>query len=1008
MAKSIKAASVVVTLEAESAKFTAAMERVKQQTHNSTNAMIKSLAGVQAATAQWANTTTQLFAQPFLAFKKAIAPFQIMCSQIIQIASNLIHPFKNLVQYVSGPFINGLQRGLAVARNALTTFSIAGAAALGALTFLGIGVMENAKTIGRWSAIMGIGKERLNEFSYAARSAGMDLDQVMDGVLQIQQRISDTAKHGGAMLDFFQNLTQGSKKAAQEEAIRWTKNMDAIEQYETYMDRIVQLQKNGESNYAAFLLDDLGDSGRDLYGYMVMTGKTMKDIKEDAKQAGMSIYNNSGLIQMSAMLGGIGIKFQNIASNIMDALAGPITETFQYYDKKFNTLINEKGGGVILKGYELLAIDIASEILKGSVVVVNGFTSMFKTVGTIVDGIKELLEKYTSIKFAETAHPLALLDSPLDNKRIKELQGKDKLSADESEELKHKVAIRDNRLAYEKSTQNLKEIEKHQSPDQWAEYAKQNGLTKEVTKAAPYSYTTQTQQVQKSVVPLDREGVLKQAQEKQLNDTRALNAEYSKSNSDLGDGYIKIVGKVLNELEVKRIKAEAKTAKDYDTSTKPSGTGSFTNGSSQLDEAEKVSASAKKNMEALESAHRQREAVLESLGLGKTSSEYERTLGDKKRQIEEAFEKEIQAETELHGAKSANIQKLKAEREKAILDMTKLEKVKYDEQVSYFNKYKQLDTQSLLHKLGMYSGVTDAELEYQEQIRQGHDDIERWFREREENTLALYGRDSEEYRNLLAEKKKMDDEFTEYAQANIKKRSEYADAMNRGEVSQMLAATQDFKGSFEERESVIKGFKNSELDGGLDERIKEKQRKGDKIEGDELAQVKKAEDKKVQIMAAGAEQMLATMATKNKKAFEAQKALRIAMATMDMFAGAQKALAESSPWMAAGMMAMVIAMGTMNIAQIASQKYTGMAHDGIDNIPREGTWLLDGGERVVDKRTNGDLKQYLAEKNTQGSKGQNVSYAPVNHFNTSVNEDDILRLLAKQPDKFKQVLLRGY
>ncbi len=40
----------------------------------------------------------------------------------------------------------------------------------------------------------------------------------------------------------------------------------------------------------------------------------------------------------------------------------------------------------------------------------------------------------------------------------------------------------------------------------------------------------------------------------------------------------------------------------------------------------------------------------------------------------------------------------------------------------------------------------------------------------------------------------------------------------------------------------------------------------------------------------------------------------------------------------------------------------GMAHDGISNIPKQGTWLLDKGERVVDANTNKDLKQYLAKK----------------------------------------------
>lgn len=39
----------------------------------------------------------------------------------------------------------------------------------------------------------------------------------------------------------------------------------------------------------------------------------------------------------------------------------------------------------------------------------------------------------------------------------------------------------------------------------------------------------------------------------------------------------------------------------------------------------------------------------------------------------------------------------------------------------------------------------------------------------------------------------------------------------------------------------------------------------------------------------------------------------------------------------------------------------GMAHDGIDNIPEDGTWLLKQNERVVDDRTNADLKTFLKE-----------------------------------------------
>jgi len=63
----------------------------------------------------------------------------------------------------------------------------------------------------------------------------------------------------------------------------------------------------------------------------------------------------------------------------------------------------------------------------------------------------------------------------------------------------------------------------------------------------------------------------------------------------------------------------------------------------------------------------------------------------------------------------------------------------------------------------------------------------------------------------------------------------------------------------------------------------------------------------------------------------------------------------------------ILAMGYANVAMIAGQTISGMAHDGIDNIPKEGTWLLDEGERVVDSRTNSDLKNYLNEARNSNS-----------------------------------------
>ncbi|MFC2998109.1 phage tail tape measure protein, partial [Acinetobacter sichuanensis] len=85
------------------------------------------------------------------------------------------------------------------------------------------------------------------------------------------------------------------------------------------------------------------------------------------------------------------------------------------------------------------------------------------------------------------------------------------------------------------------------------------------------------------------------------------------------------------------------------------------------------------------------------------------------------------------------------------------------------------------------------------------------------------------------------------------------------------------------------------------------------------------------------------------------------------------------------------ALGYASVGLIAGQTIAGMAHDGIDNIPREGTWLLDRGERVVDRRTNSDLKDYLADRNNgRGQPVVNVHTLPGTTAVASTNDDGSL------------------
>lgn len=73
------------------------------------------------------------------------------------------------------------------------------------------------------------------------------------------------------------------------------------------------------------------------------------------------------------------------------------------------------------------------------------------------------------------------------------------------------------------------------------------------------------------------------------------------------------------------------------------------------------------------------------------------------------------------------------------------------------------------------------------------------------------------------------------------------------------------------------------------------------------------------------------------------------------------------PAMAPAAAAAAAAATAPMVAGVASTALMGVAHGGFDNIPREGTWLLDGGERVLSPNQNRDLTQYLRNASDSGS-----------------------------------------
>lgn len=126
-----------------------------------------------------------------------------------------------------------------------------------------------------------------------------------------------------------------------------------------------------------------------------------------------------------------------------------------------------------------------------------------------------------------------------------------------------------------------------------------------------------------------------------------------------------------------------------------------------------------------------------------------------------------------------------------------------------------------------------------------------------------------------------------------------------------------------------------------------------------------------------------------KAMFLANKAVAVANAIISAHVAAAKARELGPQYGGEALATTTLAMGYANAAIIASTALAGMAHDGIDYVPNEGTWLLAKGERVVDSRTNEDLKSFLSAGGSTGGASDSVPEI-TQIFNLYGNGDDAL------------------
>ena len=144
------------------------------------------------------------------------------------------------------------------------------------------------------------------------------------------------------------------------------------------------------------------------------------------------------------------------------------------------------------------------------------------------------------------------------------------------------------------------------------------------------------------------------------------------------------------------------------------------------------------------------------------------------------------------------------------------------------------------------------------------------------------------------------------------------------------------------------------------------------------------------------QQMMKMYGAKSKQAkiaFMAYKAAKIAEITMATASAAITAYKDglevggiAGPAVGAAFAAMAVVMGAVQLAQVASAPMPA-AHGGLTNVPKEETYLLDKGERVLSPNQNKDLTNFMSKGNMQKESKEDksaVATAPIPQANVKI------------------------
>lgn len=221
------------------------------------------------------------------------------------------------------------------------------------------------------------------------------------------------------------------------------------------------------------------------------------------------------------------------------------------------------------------------------------------------------------------------------------------------------------------------------------------------------------------------------------------------------------------------------------------------------------------------------------------------------------------------------------------------------------------------------------------------------------------------------------DAFENQQKAAEKAREEQAKVNEeaRSIADSLLTEEEQIEKSYERRRKIV--LDNTAVTGEAQKELLTK------LENDKNAQLKAIEDARQEQQLAATQSLFGnlsglakTFAGENsaiyKGMFAVEKAIGIARSIVAIQTGIAQASAQPFP-ANLGAIASVVAATSNIIATIEGVQVQGVAHDGLDSVPKTGTYLLEKGERVTTEKTSAKLDRKLdMASGMGGGQPQNV------------------------------------